>query len=132
MASDGNPVQIPAISLVHGSRAPTAVAAEQSSGKSLPPRGNAAAPPPAESAAAAKSSALNRTTDLQAQVALLNKYLNDSGRPAQFRVDPNSDSKLIQEINPATGEVIAEYPAISFPALARSVGISGAVIDRHA
>jgi len=132
MASDGYPVQIPAISLVHGSRAPTAVAVEQSSGKSLPPRGNAAAPPPAESAAAPKSSALNRTTDLQAQVALLNKYLNDSGRPAQFRVDPNSDSKLIQEINPATGEVIAEYPAISFPALARSVGISGAVIDRHA
>ena len=52
-------------------------------------------------------------------MALLNKYLNDSGRPAQFRVDPNSDSKLIQEINPATGEVIGEYPAISFPALAR-------------
>jgi len=132
MASDGNPVQIPAISLVHGSRAPTAVV-EQSSGKSLPPRGNAAAPAAAESAASApKSGALNRTSDLQAQVALLNKYLNDSGRPAQFRVDPNSNATLIQEINPATGEVIAEYPAISFPALARSVGISGAVIDSHA
>lgn len=132
MASDGNPVKIPAISLVQGSRAPTAVVA-QSSGKSLPPRGNAAAPTAAETAAAApKSSALNRTSDLQAQVALLNKYLNDSGRPAQFRVDPKSHATLIQEINPATGEVIAEYPAISFPALARSVGISGAVIDSHA
>ncbi len=133
MASDGNPVQIPAISLVHGSQAPIAVRAQQSNGNPLPRPGNAAAPPPAESAATVpKSGALNGTTDLQAQVALLNKYLNDSGRPAQFRVDPNSDSKLIQEVNPATGEVIAEYPAISFPALARSVGISGAVIDDHA
>jgi hypothetical protein len=71
-------------------------------------------------------------SDVHAQVALLNKFLNDSGRPDQFRVDPQSDSKLIQEINPANGEVIGEYPAIAFPALAKSLGISGAVIDEHA
>ena len=80
----------------------------------------------------AKSSAANRSTDVQAQVAFLNKYLNDSGRPDQFRVDPNSDSMLIQEVNPATGAVIAEYPSLSFPALAKSLGISSAVIDDHA
>ncbi|MGP8097936.1 MAG: hypothetical protein ACLPUH_11390 [Steroidobacteraceae bacterium] len=99
----------------------------------MPPSGNAPAPAAAGSAAAsARAAATAGTTTLQAQVALLNKYLNDSGRPDQFRVDPSSDATLIQEINPATGEVIAEYPAITFPALARSVGISGAVIDEHA
>jgi hypothetical protein len=128
MAIDANPVQIPAIS-VHGSQAPTTIATPQGSGKSLPPAGNAAvaaakaSPPPA----AAKTAG-----SLQAQVALLNKYLNDSGRPDQYRVAPDSDSTLIQEVNPATGAVIGEYPAISFPALARSLGISSALIDAHA
>jgi hypothetical protein len=128
MAIDANPVQIPAIS-VHGSQAPKTIAAPQGSGKSLPPAGNAAvaaakaSPPPA----AAKTAG-----SLQAQVALLNKYLNDSGRPDQYRVAPDSDSTLIQEVNPATGAVIGEYPAISFPALARSLGISSALIDAHA
>jgi hypothetical protein len=131
MASDGNPVQIPGVSLVHGSQAPTRVTVPQSGGKTLPPPGNAAATS-AAGAAADGAKAGTARPDLQAQVALLNKYLNDSGRPDQFRVDPRSDAQLIQEINPATGEVIAEYPAIEFPALARSVGISGAIIDRHA
>jgi uncharacterized FlaG/YvyC family protein len=126
MASDANPVQIPVASLVHGSQAPTTI--PPPSGKVLPPAGNTAP----SGAASAKSSAANRSTDVQAQVAFLNKYLNDSGRPDQFRVDPNSDSMLIQEVNPATGAVIAEYPSVSFPALAKSLGISSAVIDEHA
>ena len=67
---------------------------------------------------------------MQAQVAFLNKYLNDSGRPDQFRVDPNTRT-FIQEVNPATGAVVAEYSAIAFPALAKSVGISSALIDEH-
>jgi hypothetical protein len=126
MAIDANPVQIPVIS-VHGSQAPTTVAVPQDSGKSLPPTGKAAvaaANPRPASAATAGS--------LQAQVALLNKYLNDSGRPDQYRVAPDSDSTLIQEVNPASGAVIAEYPAITFPALARSLGISSVLIDEHA
>jgi hypothetical protein len=132
MASDGNPVQIPAIGLVHGSQAPTKVAVSPSSGNPLPSSGKPVPPPAAEAGSVGKAAAATQHTTLQAQVALLNKYLNDSGRPNQFRVDPTSDSTLIQEINPSSGEVIAEYPAISFPALARSVGISGAVIDSHA
>jgi uncharacterized FlaG/YvyC family protein len=128
MASVDNPVQIPAISLVHGSQAPQREATPQSSGKSVPLPGNAAS----AKAAPVKSTAVNRSTNLQAQVALLNKYLNDSGRPDQFRVDPNSNSTLIQEVNPASGTVIAEYPAISFPELAKSLGISGALIDAEA
>jgi hypothetical protein len=124
MASDGQPVKIPAVSLVHGSQAPTTVVVQQS-GKSLPPSGKPAA------AARPVLPVLPAKTDLQTQVTLLNKYLNDSGKPAQFRVAPQSDDKLIQEINPANGEVIAEYSASEFAALARSVGISGVLIDSH-
>jgi hypothetical protein len=138
MASDGQPVKIPAVSLVHGSQAPTTVRV-QSSGKTLPPSGNTAT-----SAAAVRVSTAAKTpqrskppvpvrgSEPDAQVAFLNKYLNDSGRPAQFRVDPTSGNKLIQEINPANGKVIAEYSATEFAALARSVGISGAIVDDHA
>jgi len=132
MAIDANPVQIPATS-VHGSQAPTTVAVPQGSGQgsgnSLPPAGNAGV---ATANSRPGSAPANTAGSLQAQVALLNKYLNDSGRPDQYRVDPNSNSTLIQEVNPATGAVIAEYPAISFPALARSLGISSALIDEHA
>jgi uncharacterized FlaG/YvyC family protein len=134
MASSGDPVQMPATSLVHGSQAPTTVivqqssvqqsSVQQSSGKSLPQSGNA-------TVEAAKNGAAAQP-DLQAQVALLNKYLNDSGRPDEYRVDPASDAKLIQQINPATGAVIGEFSASEFPALARSVGVSGALIDSHA
>jgi hypothetical protein len=104
------------VSLVQGSQAPTAVV--QQSGNVLPRSGRPAAPPAAP--------------NLQAQVQLLNKYLNDSGKPDQFRVAPNSDDTLIQQVNPANGEVLAEFPASEFAALARSVGISGVVVDKHA
>jgi hypothetical protein len=126
MASDGNPVQIPATSLVHGSQAATTVRVQQLSGKLLPQSGNSA------TEAAAHRTPPAAKPDLQAQVALLNKYVNESGRPDQFRVAPQADANLIQEINPATGAVIAEYSAAEFPALARSLGISGGLIDSHA
>jgi uncharacterized FlaG/YvyC family protein len=126
MASDGDPVKIPATSLVHGSQAITTVRVPQLGGKVLPPSGNTAA------TAAAHRSPPAAKPDLQAQVALLNKYLNESGRPDQFRVAPQAGANFIQEINPATGQVIAEYPATEFPALARSLGVSGGLIDSRA
>jgi uncharacterized FlaG/YvyC family protein len=110
-------------------KAATGKAATATAEKPPVPAAPAADKPPAPAKAA---TAPAPRSNVEAQVALLNKFLNDSGRPAQFRVDPASDAKLIQEINPATGEVIGEYPAISFPALARSVGISGALIDERA
>jgi hypothetical protein len=136
MASDGQPVQIPAVSLVHGSQAPTV---KVPSGNTLPQSGNAAATAAAVKVSSAAKAAAQpkpptpvRSSDAQAQVTILNKYLNDSGKPAQFRVDPTSGNKLIQEVNPANGEVIAEYSATEFATLARSVGISGAIVDGHA
>ena len=132
MASNTDPVLIPATSPVHGSQAPTTVVVQQSGGKSLPQSGKVVAPAaPSQAASAAKSDSAPEKPTLQAQVALLNKYLNDSGRPDQFRVDPSSGSKLIQQINPATGAVVGEFLASEFPALARSVGVSGALVDSH-
>jgi hypothetical protein len=129
MASDATPVQIPVTSLVHGSQAPTKVTNSQSGGNFVPSSGN----PAAQAAAAApKAASVSRASDVEAQVAFLNKYLNESGKPDQFRVAPNSNSLLIQEVNPANGQVIGEYPAIAFPALAKSLGISSALIDEHA
>jgi hypothetical protein len=69
---------------------------------------------------------------LQSQVTLWNKYLNDSGQPNRFRVDPNSGETLIQEFNPATGEVIGEYSVSTFPALAKSLGLVGSLVDSRA
>lgn len=129
MASDATPVLIPATSLVHGSQAPTNVSIQSTSGKSVPLSGN-----PAAGAAnpGARAGGAPRANDAEAQVAFLNKYLNDSGKPSQFRVAPNSNATLIQEINPATGEVIGDYPVVTFPALAKSLGIASALIDEHA
>jgi hypothetical protein len=129
MASDANSVQIPATSLVHGSQAPTKVTVSPPTGKSVPPTGH----PVADAAAAGtRSAGVTRTNDVPAQVAFLNKFLNDSGKPDQFRVAPNSNSTVIQQINPANGEVIGDYPVNAFPELAKSLGIPGALIDEHA
>jgi len=127
MASDGNPVKIPAASLVHGSQAQIPVSINDPSGKSLPPGGNAATASAAHAAAQA-SDKVSHAASIEAMVAQLNKHLNDSGRPDQFRVDPSSGNKVIQQINPATGDVIGEFLISEFPALARSVGVTGGVL----
>ena len=124
MATDGNPGPISATSLVQGSQATTSVTVQSASGKPLPPTGKTAA----AAAAAATKLAATRAADPQALVAQLNKYLNDSGRPDEFRVDPAS-GKLIQQVNPANGVVLGEFAVDEFPALARSVGASGLLID---
>ena len=138
MASDGVPVNPPVTRLVQGSQASISGTVQKRTGNPLPGSGQvlpapAAAHPrvdPAIKHDAAVS--VKQNADLQALIAHLNKHFNDSGQPIQFRVDPNSDSKVIQEINPATGEVVGEYLAAEFPALARGLGVSGLVVDRHA
>jgi hypothetical protein len=78
-------------------------------------------------AAAAKAPA-NPPSDAQALATLLNKNLNDSGQPDQFRVDPTSD-RQIQQINPSNGQVVGQFAANEFPALAKSIGASGVLVD---
>ena len=127
MVSDGNSGPIPAASSVQGTQAPIPVPPASStvaspSGKSLPPSGKNVPQ------AAASGGAASARTDSQALVDLLNKNLNDSGQPDQFRVDPASN-ELIQQINPANGAVVGQFSIDEFPALARSVGASGGIVD---
>jgi uncharacterized FlaG/YvyC family protein len=132
MASDGSPVQIPAASPVHGSQAQISVSVNVRSGNSLPPNGKSAVAPAAHASSQATSKVSNPAS-LEQLVAQLNKHVNDSGRAAQYRVDPASNDKVIQQINPASGEVIGEFLASEFPALARSVGMpGGSLIDSRA
>ena len=126
MASDGSPVLIPAASLVQGSQAYIPVSTQR--GGSLPSAGKLTPIPAATPAPAAKSAktpvraaTLTSTEDV---VAELNKHINVSGRADQYRVDP-ADQQMIQQINPATGDVLGEFAVSEFPALARSLGIAG-------
>jgi len=139
MASDGVPVNPPVTRLVQGSQASISGTVQKRTGNPLPGSGQvlpapAAAGHPQVDPGTKRGAALSakQDADLQALIAHLNKHFNDSGQPIQFRVDPNSDSKVIQEINPATGEVVGEYLAAEFPALARGLGVSGLVVDSHA
>jgi uncharacterized FlaG/YvyC family protein len=132
MASGGNPAAIPSVRPVQSSQATIAAKVVEPSGNSLPPSGKTAVTHAANAAQAADSTAPKQVADppsLQSLVAHLNKLLNDSGRPYQYRVDPSSDNKVIQEVNPATGQVVGEFQASEFPALASNLGVSGLLIN---
>jgi len=128
MASDGNPVKIPAASLVHGSQAHIPVNVQRG-GTSLPHPGKSAAAPAVRQVPGKGSG-----TTTEELLAELNKHINVSGRADQYRVDPGSNGKVIQQINPATGDVLGEFLVSEFPALARSLGITrgGTFVDERA
>jgi len=131
MASDGVPVNPPVTRLVQGSQASVPVKVQKATGKPLP-AGGRELPAAGRAKAIDPAEAARSAADLRALIAHLNKHFNDSGQPIQFRVDPTAGSKVIQEINPASGEVVGEYSAAEFPALARGLGVSGLVVDRRA
>jgi hypothetical protein len=114
---------------------PTSIArlTQPDTARCLPDSAKANVKPPVTAAAItprpATSAASNRALH---QVALLNKYLSDSGEPDRYRVAPNSNEQLIQEINPATGEVIGVYSVSTFPTLAKSLGLVGSLINGRA
>jgi hypothetical protein len=118
MTSDANSGKIPDSSLAHGSQATYLPGSPSARGKVVPPAGKVE---PTRVAAA------NPSVDSQAYLEQLNKHFNESGRPDQFRLD--ASGKLIQQVNPATGAVIGEFAVSEFPALARSVGASGLLVD---
>jgi len=129
MASDGNPGKISVTSLVQGSPAATSVNLQSGSGKTLPQTGKTAIVAATSAGPSGPKPAAPRAADPQTLVDQLNKYLNDSGRPDEYRVDPASSDKLIQQINPANGAVLGEFSVDEFPALARSIGASGLLVD---
>jgi len=124
MASDAVPITASGTPLVQGSQAPTAATDPRAGGKSFPSSGTKTASRPIPSAPPAKAPA-----DLHALVAQLNKHLQNSGRPNQFRLDTSAGRKVIQEVNPDTQSVIGEYPASEFAALAQNLGVSGLLVD---
>jgi hypothetical protein len=155
MASDGSAGAISGANAVLISQASEQARFQPTSGKTLPQSGNGASPvtasiagstanPPQSGRAVTSAgstsvgsssanssqvkSAAASSTDPQALVNQINKYLNDSGQADQFRLDPDSSS-YIQQINPASGAVVAQYAVSEFPALARSIGASGLFID---
>ena len=136
MASDGSPGQIPVASVVQGSQTAT-LPSLATRGTRLPAGGNnepAVKLPVTSIAADVNPTSVPKApaeppSDPATLVRNLNKVLNDSGRAAQFRLDPSSGGKLIQQINPASGAVIGEFSATEFPALARSVGVVGSLVD---
>ena len=112
--------------------APVSVRTQTASGNSSPPGGKAApavVPFAAQKQAAPKEPAPQATA--QPLVAALNKFLNDSGRPNQYRVDPAANTQ-IQEINPANGAVIGQFAISEFRALAQSIGATRLLVDTHA
>jgi uncharacterized FlaG/YvyC family protein len=131
MASDGIPVNRSVTRLVQGSRARTSEPV--SSGKTLPAGGGAA--PTAATEHVVHPTHVTHTAqkpDASALVAQLNEHLNNSGRAAQFRLNSSSGREVIQQINPDTGEVIAELPAAEFPKLAQGLSGAGLLIDTKA
>ncbi len=131
MVSDVGPALTPVAGVVQGSQTPVISKVQDASGVKLPQIQQAIAAQAAAQKQAAAASASN-PTDLVSLVTLLNKYLNDSGLPTQFRIAPYSNNKLIQEINPSNGEVIGQFSAQEFPELAISAGISGLLVNDHA
>ena len=120
MVSPVGPVTAPVAELVHGSQ-PVVTKVQDAHGNTLPPARQTLAAP-------------THTTvhDTVAAVEILNKFSNTSGLPNQYRVAPLSDNKLIQELNPATGAVLGEFPVSEFPALAASIGLTVPLVDTRA
>jgi uncharacterized FlaG/YvyC family protein len=138
MANDVRPGEILLATVpVQGSRAPiTAVDASGKlkpqipSGGKLPPHSTVAAKPeepprPAEPRTGSQA-------DLAALAERIGQYLRESGRAISFRVSNSSGRTVIHEINPDTGEVIAEITSDQLMSLARGLGFSGSLVDSHA
>jgi uncharacterized FlaG/YvyC family protein len=127
MASDGIPVNVPNTRLVHGSRAQASETVKSDSGNALPPSGNRLPPKPVIGAAP-----VSKKPDVEALVSQLNKHLNESGRPDQFRLDTSAGRSVIQQVDPNTGEVVAEYSEAEFPMLAQGLSGAGRLLDTRA
>lgn len=134
MASDLSTVQTPVANVVQGSSAAIPLNPQSGGGSALPQTASPAASASASPGKVASPvpTAVHESADSQTLVDQLNKHLNDSGRPDQFRVAPASDGKIIQQINPSTGGIVGQFSASEFPALARSVGASGLLFDSRA
>jgi hypothetical protein len=132
MAIVSDLVTITAADLSHGKPTPIGTFT-QDTARPLPDSAKVHVKPPATTAAITPRTGVSAASSRAShQVELLNKNLNDSGQPNRYRLALNAAGRLIQEINPATGEVIGEYSVSTFPTLAKSLGLVGSLIDSRA
>jgi uncharacterized FlaG/YvyC family protein len=150
MASDGVPATPPTTGPVTASPTRAATSIQLPRGKVLPPGGTSTAPQSAVAISKAiaphtiasaklaptkppsttpKATPADKPSDAQALVTQVNKSINESGRPDQFRLDTSTGTPVIQQINPTSGEVVGEYSEEEFPTLAQGLGVSGSLVD---
>jgi uncharacterized FlaG/YvyC family protein len=128
MANDVRPGEILAAVPVQGSRAP--ITATDASGKLKPqiPAGGKSPPP----APAPEEPRTGSRADLAALAERIGQQLRESGRAISFRVTNSAGRTVIHEINPDTGEVIAEITSDQLMSLARGLGFSGSLVNSRA
>lgn len=134
MANDVLPGVNPALRPVQGGRAPTT--ATDASGN-LKPQTRAGGKTPPRLAVSdrqvdQKKEQASNEESLAALARQVGQFLRESGRPISFKVESAGGRPVIHEIDPDTGEVIAEITPENLMFLARGLGLSGALIDRRA
>jgi flagellar protein FlaG len=132
MANDVRPGDILATRPVQGGRAPTS--ATDASGKTRPqkPAGGKLPPPVPVPKGNPPPEKTGREADLAALAERLGQYLRESGRAIAFRVENASGRTVIHEIDPDTGEVIAEITSDNLMSLAKGLGLSGTLVNSRA
>lgn len=131
MANDVRPGEILATRPVQGGRAPTT--ATDASGKIKPQNPAGGKVPPRVAVPDDKQpQRTGSEADLAALAERVGQFLRESGRAIAFRVESAGGRTVIHEIDPDTGEVIAEITADTLLSLARGLGLSGSLVNSRA
>ncbi len=131
MANDVRPGDILATRPVQGGRASTT--ATDASGKLKPqlPRGGKS-PPRVPVPEEKQPPRTGTEADLAALAERVGKFLRESGRAIAFRVESAGGKTVIHEIDPDTGEVIAQITSDDLMSLAKGLGLSGTLVNSRA
>lgn len=127
----------PALRPVHEGRAPTTATDASGNLKPQSRAGGKAPPRPAVSDPRVdrrkeQESSRARQAALAALAERIGHFLRESGRPISFKVESAGGRPVIHEIDPDTGEVLAEITPENLMSLARGLGLSGSLIDHRA
>jgi uncharacterized FlaG/YvyC family protein len=88
-------------------------------------------------AAATTPAAQGDLIQLQAVVQGVNQFLRNSQRQIVFQFDPQNDKEQVTIVNPATGEVIRQIPAVQVLSTAQNLQqagdlMTGLILDESA
>ena len=131
MANDVRPGEILATRPVQGGRAPTT--ATDASGKTKPQiHAGGKVPPRVPVPEDKPTQRTGSEADLAALAERVGQFLRESGRAIAFRVESAAGKTVIHEIDPDTGEVIAEITSDDLMSLAKGLGLSGTLVNSRA